>query len=146
MIISLTDTNDDDTDVHINDWMVENRLAEFGKVVRIRSNFLVQNNKRQLYGISATHETRSESSDSSRTSSVSSSFREVCDHVDIKDQTDKRRSNIYRKLFADKELVSNKDKDTDKEETKLNSCDNLAKASSARTKSILSRLKRLSVS
>lgn len=48
MTISLTDTRDDNKDVHISDWMVENGFAEFGKMVRIRSNFLYEHNKKLL--------------------------------------------------------------------------------------------------
>jgi hypothetical protein len=37
-MITLTDTSDDTIDLHINDWMVENELAEWGKMVCIKYN------------------------------------------------------------------------------------------------------------
>ena len=41
MMITLTDTSDDDMDVHINDWLVENDLAERDLVVStISDNFV----------------------------------------------------------------------------------------------------------
>ena len=38
-MVTLTDTSDDEVDVHINDWMVEHHWAEFGKMVSIKNNF-----------------------------------------------------------------------------------------------------------
>ncbi|XP_016837158.1 uncharacterized protein LOC100121779 isoform X3 [Nasonia vitripennis] len=34
MMITLTDTSDDENDLHINDWMVENNFAEWGKMIK----------------------------------------------------------------------------------------------------------------
>ncbi|KAL7287883.1 hypothetical protein TKK_0017946 [Trichogramma kaykai] len=48
MTVALTDTSDDFNDLHVNDWMVENGLADWGKMVCIMKNFPFEHYKRCL--------------------------------------------------------------------------------------------------
>ncbi|XP_008212486.1 uncharacterized protein LOC100121779 isoform X2 [Nasonia vitripennis] len=58
MMITLTDTSDDENDLHINDWMVENNFAEWGKMVCMKKNFAFEHYQRcqQINGLTlSTH-------------------------------------------------------------------------------------------